>query len=491
MLPVNRLPGNKLPGSEQFSRIGCQTLFCKRYHFGALFEKGEKQMKRRKHIGYLLAGCLLAQAALTGCAGGTSGKEGNGNEQPGQGEKPAVSHEPVTLAFKMNVGSITSQEGFMTVFGDKIKEKFPHVTPTFVPPDVTLKTILETGQQLDIYYDSYANTPTNLLQNGLQYDLTSLMKTYNYEVSPLEKTSVEAQRQLANGGMYGLPVSIDSVALIYNKGLFNQFGVPYPKDSMTMDELYDLTRKMSRMVDGVNYYGFGTSLGFVLSLDPLAPLFVDPATNKGNFSSETFKQSFQSLTGLFRIPNNEYEKATLTYSAQLKFFSEQRLAMLLGPNALGTRYFADKDKALDWDLASYPAYKEAPQTGPQNAPGYFYVTSNSKHKETAFQVAAYVTTPEFQKHLARKGYVPALQQTDVVNEFGKELPFLKDKRVQALFTKNPAPIAELTPYQAIALAEAQTAFNDIQFSGKDLNTVLREADERIDRKIAEELTKGK
>ncbi|RKN70604.1 ABC transporter substrate-binding protein [Paenibacillus ginsengarvi] len=445
-------------------------------------------MKRRSYV-YMLAGCLLVQAAITGCAGGTSGKEGSG--QTAQEGKPAVSNDPVTLSFKMNVGSITSQEGFMTVFGDKIKEKFPYVTPVFVPSDVTLKTILETGQPLDIYYDSFANTPTNVLQNGLQYDLTGLMKQFGYDVSPLEKTSVEAQRQLANGGMYGLPVSIDSVALLYNKGLFNQFGLPYPKINMTMDDLYDVTRKMSRVVDGVNYYGFGTSLGAVLALDPLAPLFVDPAANKGNFSSETFKRAFQSLTGLFRIPNNEYDKTTLTYSAHLKQFSEQRLAMLLGPNALGTRYFADKDKALDWDLTTYPTYKEAANTGPQNAPGYFYVTSNSKFKEAAFQVAAYVTSPEFQKHLARKGYVPALQKPEIVNEFGKEMPFLKDKNVQALFTKNPATIVKLTPYQSIALAEAQTAFNDIQFGGKDVNTVLREADERINQKIAAEQAKSK
>ncbi|MDF2662385.1 MAG: extracellular solute-binding protein family 1, partial [Paenibacillus sp.] len=219
--------------------------------------------------------------------------------------------------------------------------------------------------------------------------------------------------------------------------------------------------------------------------------FIDPATNKATMSSEKFKLIFQSLTGLFQIPNNEYDKTTLTYSAQLKLFGEQRLAMLLGPNALGTRYFADKDKTLDWDLTTYPTYKEAANTGPQNAPGYFYVTSNSKHKDAAFQVAAYVTSPEFQKHLARKGYVPALQNADTVNEFGKELPFLNDKNVKALFTAKPAPIASLTRFQAIALAEVQTAFNDLQWNGKDINTVLREADERTDQKIAAEMSKSK
>lgn len=443
-------------------------------------------MRKKKGL-FVLLFCIIVQVSLTACSGSGSGKDGSG--QPEKGAVPVVSNEPVDIAFKLNVGSITSNEGFMTVFGNKIKEKFPHVTPIFIAPDVTLKSIVETGQQMDIYYDAYANIHTNLMQHGLQYDIASLIKKYNYDLSPLEKSSVDALRQVSGGGMYGLPVSIDSTALIYNRGSFDRFGVPYPKDGMTMDEMYELTRRMSRVVDGTNYYGFGMSPSSVMAADPLVPLFIDPANNKSNFSSEKFKMAFQSLTRFFTIPNNEYDKSTLSYSPQLKLFSEQRLAMLLGPNALGTRYFADKDKSLDWDLTTYPAYKEAANVGPQNAPGYFFVTSNSKHKDTAFQVAAYITSAEFQKHIARKGYVPALQNTDIVSEFGKDLPFLKDKNVKALFTAKPAPIAQLTKYQAIAAAEVQTAFHDLLLNGKDVNTTLREADERINQKIAAEMSK--
>lgn len=161
--------------------------------------------------------------------------------------------------------------------------------------------------------------------------------------------------------------------------------------------------------------------------------------------------------------------------------------MLLGPSPLGPRYIADNYEGLDWDIAPYPRYKESKHIGPQNAPGYFYVTSNSKHKEAAFQVAAYVTSIEFQKHLARNGYTTVVQDAAVMSEYGKDLPFLKDKNLKVLYTVNPAEIATLTEFQAIAIGELNTMFKESMLDKKDINTIIREADERVNLKVKEEM----
>lgn len=275
--------------------------------------------------------------------------------------------------------------------------------------------------------------------------------------------------------------------MVYNKGLFDRFGYDHPKDNMTMDELQELTGKMSRVIDGTNYYGLGMSPNHVLVADPLGPVFIDPSENVADFSSEKFRKSFQTLTGFFTVLNNEYDDKTWSYSAQLKLFSEGNLAMLLGPSPLGPRYFADNYDGLDWDITTYPRYKEAPDVGPQNAPGYFYVTSNSLHKDVAFQVAAHVTSLEFQKHIARNGYTTAVQVPEVISEYGKDLPFLKDKNVQALYIMNPASIVTLTEFQAFAVGEIQNMFKEFILNKKDINTILREADERVNQKITEEI----
>lgn len=351
--------------------------------------------KMRQWLGFSLALCI---GIISGCSG-TGAEGGGGSSGTGGGESsataPAPSTEPVELVFWFHVGSITNNEGFMSAFGNKIKDKFPNVTPKFIAPStsVNLKSLVESKQPIDIFYDAYGQIYSYLMEYNLQYDISGLIKTYKYDVSRLEPTAVAAMRQIAGGGMYGLPVTVDSVNLIYNKGLF------------------------------------------------------------------------------------------------LKLFSEQRLAMMLGPNALGTRYFADKDKNLDWDIVSYPRYKEAPNVGPQLAPGYFLIPVTSTHKEMAFQVAAYVTSEEFQKHLARRGYSPALQGADIWSEYGKDLPYMHNKHLKAMIPDQPAPIAPLSKYQAFASAEFPQIFQDIATNAKDINTALREADERMNKKIAEQMSK--
>ncbi|MEF3307562.1 ABC transporter substrate-binding protein [Paenibacillus sp. GYB004] len=452
--------------------------------------------KKRQWLGFSLALCI---GVLSGCSGGsgtgTNGGGGSsgtgGGESPASAPAPAASTEPVELVFWFHVGSITNNEGFMSAFGNKIKEKFPHVTPKFIAPSnsVNLKSLVESKQPIDIFYDAYGQIYSYLMEYNLQYDISGLIQTHKYDVSRLEPTAVAAMRQIAGGGMYGLPVTVDSVNLIYNKTLFERFGVPAPKDGMTWDDVYELTRKMSRTESGVQYYGMGMSPGAVANGDPLSPVFIDPVKHQGLFASEKPRRMFETLTQFYRIAGNEVDSTTSAYATQLKLFSEQRLAMMLGPNALGTRYFADKDPNLEWDIVSYPRYKEAPNAGPQLAPGYFLIPVTSTHKETAFQVAAYVTSEEFQKHLARRGYSPALQGTDIWSEYGKDLPYMRNKHLKAMIPDQPAPIAPLSKYQALAAPEFTQIFHDIATNAKDINTALREADERINKKIAEQMAK--
>jgi ABC-type glycerol-3-phosphate transport system substrate-binding protein len=433
--------------------------------------------------------CTLASIGLAvAIAGCSTGSPGAGKASDKETEQiPASLTEPVELSFRLYVGSITNEEQFMKVFGNKIRERFPNVTPKLIPSNESMKSILENNRSIDIIYDAYGQLYKNLIDFKMQYDLSDLIKKYKYDLTPLEPSAVEAMRQVAGGGLYGLPVSIDTVNMIYNKELFDRFGVPYPKDGMTWEETYELARKMSRTENGVKYYGMVLSPQHTTLGDQLSPDFIGLKDNTANLSSDKFKQVFQTLTHYFTLPGNEVDDATWGFTAQRKLFSENKVAMLLGASALGTRFFADNYKELDWDLASYPRYKELPMVGPQLAPGYFLIPSNSVNKDMAFQVTAFVTSKEFQMHLSRNGYWPALKDPVVWNEYGKELPFMEGKNIKAMIPDNPALIAPLSKYQGLALPQIQTAFKDVLVGKKDLNTALREADERLNRSIEAEL----
>jgi multiple sugar transport system substrate-binding protein len=442
----------------------------------------------------LLFACLSTVAIVLSACGGAAQKSASPSAAGDSIKKEPVDSaitrqdEPVELWFRLYVGSIRDEDKFMSVFGNMIQKKFPNVTPKFIAP-AAMDKLIANNQPIDIIYDAYGEVYKNLIAYNMQFDVSEFIKKYNYDLTPLEPTSVAAMQKMAGGGMYGLPVGNDSANITYNKGLFDRLGVPYPKDDMTWEEAYELTKKMSRTMDGVRYYGIGVSPQHAALADELSPVFIDPTTNKSAFSSDKFRGMFETLTHFFTIAGNEVDSKTWGYAAQRKLFSEHKMAMLLGPSATGPRLFADKDPSLDWDIVSYPRYKDRPSVGPQLAPGYFLIPVSSKNKQAAFKVSAYVTSQEFQIHLARNGYAPVLKDANIWSEYGKDLPFMKGKNIKALIPQNSASIAPLSEYQDIALKELQSAFKDVMVDKKDINTALREADERIDKAIAAEKKK--
>ncbi|WP_374017918.1 extracellular solute-binding protein [Paenibacillus thiaminolyticus] len=69
---------------------------------------------------------------------------------------------------------------------------------------------------------------------------------------------VEIQRALdpdGTGLLYGMPIEGTQKALYYNKAIFDKFGVDYPRDGMTWDEIQDLAKQVTAERDGVKYRG--------------------------------------------------------------------------------------------------------------------------------------------------------------------------------------------------------------------------------------------
>jgi multiple sugar transport system substrate-binding protein len=68
-------------------------------------------------------------------------------------------------------------------------------------------------------------------------------------------------KQMANGGLYALPVAMQPSPLIYNKDIFYKFGIAYPKGGITWNETYELSNILTRSDGGVDYRGLFVSIG--------------------------------------------------------------------------------------------------------------------------------------------------------------------------------------------------------------------------------------
>ncbi|UQZ82636.1 Bacterial extracellular solute-binding protein [Paenibacillus konkukensis] len=435
---------------------------------------------KRKCLAVLAAGMLAA--SLSACQGPKAAETAKGDADAGGSDLVRqVSETPTELVFYVCINGWTEQQ-FMETYGNEIKKKFPSYTLKFIPQKdaQTLPAVITSGQTIDILITSIGLTSNFLLAYEMQDDISGLIKKYNYDLSRLEPSTIDIQRQLADGGIYGLPVSTTSGALFYNKSLFDKFGVPYPTDGMTWDEAYDLAKTMTRSENGQQYKGMTMSVQHLMQLNQLSAPHIDPATSKAAYTSDAFRQAFENLARFYKIPGNGLldHKYNLV-SQQEPFYKDQNVAMFA---ALSTTAKTFKD-TVNWDVVQLPVFKEKPGVGPQSYPTYFYISKESKNKDAAFQVLDYVTSDEFQQYFVKAGNFSILKnQTELMKTFAADDPYMKGKNIKALLPAKFADPTEKTEYQAIADKEMLNALVAVD-GGKDENTALREAEERANKAI--------
>lgn len=436
--------------------------------------------------GLTLPAAILAASMLLSACGdksGSAGGEGEGEVGAGTATKESLKPpEPIELVFK-DATFGWSAESFMKDYGSAIEKKYPHMKISFVPKSAApVKEMLATKSRLDVVIVALSGFYTNIEDNKLQFDMTPYIKKHNYDLERIDPTAVALAKQLAGGGMYGMPVNGAASPIVYNKDLFDKFGVAYPNDNMTWDDLYELTKKMSRTEGGVSYHGAIISPADALLRNSFSLGFVSPTTRKADFTSAKWTSYINNLLRFYQIPGNQVAiKQLAGGETRTLFHKEQRLAMWLPVSGTGIRDLSFD--GLNYDFAQIPTFKEAPGIGPQSWPLFFYLTSTSEHKEDAFKALAYLTSDEFQMQKSRGGILTVLKDKNIRQAFAKDAPEYSGKNLQAFLPETFAPPAYMSKYNGTSVAEMNKAFNETVAGEKDLNTALREAEERANKTI--------
>lgn len=434
-----------------------------------------KRAMRRKRFS---AVALVLASMLTACSAATDssqpGREGKSTEE--------APKEPVKLVIVATAADFT-EDRFMEVFGSRIQSKLPHVTIEFIPkglPDTVVN-----GQTFDILFASVGHS-FNLRQYELQYDMSALIKEQRFDLDRFEPATINIQRNFSGGGIYGVPITNQSLALFYNKDLFDKFGVKYPADGMTWDETFELAKTMSRTEGGQSYRGFGYSFSHQIRANQLSLPLVDPSTFRVSYG-EAAKRLVGNFARFYQIPGNEATSETISNAVQQKMFVETRnLAMYSHLSEAAVKAFPDD---LNWDVVSLPYFSKDMKTGSQSYPTYFYITEHSKHKEAALDVIRAVTSDDMQRELSELGLMSPLSDKSVQQVYGKQLKSFQGKNIAAFFPARFAETPSLTEFDTRAEGQLNGALNKVVINGVDLNTALREGEETANKLIAEQRAK--
>lgn len=435
-------------------------------------------VKGKVAIGLLLGSLALGLSACR--SGGTS------SVQP-EGEPP----EPVEMVF-FSVGNLHwwDEKAFMEHYGEPIRKKFPHVIPKTLVMETTntqvMNELMSLGQPIDIMLAANASFLSYVKPFELYMDIEPLVQKHKVDLTRFVPEYIEMNRKLGGGALSGLPLREMPTQLLYNKSIFDKFGVPYPpRDKWTWDEMYDLAKKLNRFDGGTQYYGVRMTSSF-FRRSPFSIDFVDARTNKAIFNNE----SAQKMMNLYLRTYEGSDAPGLKTDPAKLFFEDRVLAMFIPVVAL----YATPERYvdLDWDIAPVPYLPEKGNVGMQPYPDYLYVSKISKHPDLAMEVINYLTSEPFQMDNSGNGQgVPALHNRNILKAFGQQSGMFVGKNVNAMVPEKYAPPANYDDFNNRAASTIVPKYaNQARDGLVDVNTALRLAEEETNRYIAEQLQAG-
>ncbi len=142
-----------------------------------------------------------------------------------------------------------------------------------------IKTLVGAGEEPDIYYMDIFQFPF-FAKEGVLLPLDDLMASTGTSRDVFIPDLINAFTY--EGKTYGIPKDFNTLALFYNKDLFDQAGLAYPTDDWTWDDLKAAAQKLSQ--PDKNIYGLG------VPADPgRFPIFV--FQNGGRIMTEDFSDT--------------------------------------------------------------------------------------------------------------------------------------------------------------------------------------------------------
>jgi multiple sugar transport system substrate-binding protein len=431
---------------------------------------------------------LLIAVLLAGCS-----PSGGAGQKPGEPTKSANATEakanaaPITLQVFQYQANITDEE-FNKYFVEPIKKRYPNITLQLVrnSPDSTPEKLVASGTFPDlIFCGNNSLLPLGDLQIPL--DLTALAKSHSTNLQAIDADSVTALRSYSEKNeLFGLPLFDNYFATFYNKDIFDKFGVSYPKDNMTWEDMLELAKRLTRNVDGVQYRGFDPGNVNTLASSYGLP-FVDLKTMKTPINTDQWKKVFNYYNDVYQIPGN-FPNSKAYGKGRDSFIMDKNLAMdsNFGSEVTGLlQQLQDKGTPMNWDIATYPVFKDHPGFTHEVDVHMLAVSTSSKYPDDAYNVISYLATnKDVQMSISKDGNVATLNDPSIRQHFGEDKSVLKGKNVKALFTLKPAKFHKATAYDGIPRKVLGAQIKSVIDKKTDVNTALRTAEEEANQQLA-------
>lgn len=318
----------------------------------------------------------------------------------------------------LKIMTVDSKDDFMRDYGDLFNAKYPNIELDVVSfQENNLQDVLK-QENPDIFLTSQ-NVYEELLHESKLYDLDALMNTDAFNLEGVHQGIVDSLRNIGNGKLYGLPSVFLTKALFYNKDLFDKYGIPYPPDRMTWEEVFQLAARFPTG-DGVSglfmrdFYSLSEDMARCYGLNK-----VNVKDQKVTLNTASYKNIFQSILDAYEA------KAVVLPEVDL---FEVYDPFITGASAMTVDYYyyinhninsaksGNGEKLhLNWDVATAPVNVANRETSPYfNIVAIFSIHADSSQKQAAWEFVKFVNSEQFAKAKSKTNGFALPTRTDYI-----------------------------------------------------------------------------
>lgn len=277
----------------------------------------------------------------------------------------------------------------------------------------SLRTLLDSNQRVDVIYVNQLEQLSMLTDRDIPMALDILAKRDNVDLNGYR--ALDVLRKEDTGELLGLPYRNDRFLLYYNKDMFDAAGMPYPSDSITWEEYYDLGQNLSlRLRDGEKAVFLFNTPGRLMAQTSAQPF-------------DVWQEPFKNLKPGLTLLRNLQEQGISTDLTQMdnrevmqREFDRGGYAMFINGDWQINQLHEDTQKGLvsfRWGVTELPYWSEEL---PNQIPIWqtpLCINRNTTEKEAAWEFVKFVCGADGAKMLAEDLIVPGYASPEVETVF--------------------------------------------------------------------------
>lgn len=374
-------------------------------------------MKKRTLV--TLVSAIACMAALTACGGGKTESAAPKTDETTKAGESAKTDETTKVAESMKSGdgtklTVAIWDNNQKAGIDEIIKDFTAETGIQAETQVIswdqywnlLEAGASGGDLPDVFW-MHSNESQKYMENGILMDLTERIKASDKLDMDKMKKDIQALYQ-HDGKTYAIPKDIDTIALWYNKKMFDEAGVEYPNENWTWDDFYNAAVKLTKP-DGSQ---FGTAMnpsnnqdGWYNIVYSMGGYVLSDDKKKSGMDDEKTLKAMEFVDKLRKdaMPDSKVISETGTDV----LLQSGKIAMLSQGSWMVSQFKSNDYVAENCDVAVLP--KDA-TTGKRvslyNGLGWA-ASANTKNPEGAWKLIEWFSTKDMQKKQADLGVTMA------------------------------------------------------------------------------------